>query len=610
MFERENSIGAAQLEAEGLEGVFNIAKLIAELAAQMAQRDIQVEDLIIQTDRGTLRPGMDSDEAQQFEADIRDVFMDPENKKAFRVFMEDPDGNRTLIFESKEGKIAPDLYDLRRSMMQFYAKTDAEQFGKEFDEYFDEVVIKTGKAEEQAALGGNGDEPDLDPRNATIDAASSAPDGPAPDLDPRNATIDTAASTTGLVSHINPNTDSMVAQAAADAPPTVDLSSPTVSPAEVAAPTTSADSSPRGDLSDPAAITAEHDELDTVDSADAVTQLDTLDSADIQAAMFTQKTQQEQNEALIMAAIAPTLIEANVDLTDSTIDVVAHPETYKHVEPVASADIQAAMFTQQTQQEKNEAFIMAAIAPTLREANGVIDENLRTAESLTTEYSGVEGVRDIETFLQDVQQLGEQITEIQSQMNVTADGSIALALSGAGELEGWGESVQTTLVSDLPNISDRLQALSQRLVEYIRERAIQDLNLLKDSITEKFTDAVDTVSDKFSTTVESISEFVRNEIDDVELLLLGGREKINDAIDSLVDKHGEDGILEGDKYLLEAEYHSITRKEDNEVIYINGYIDKSATQEDRQAIKDIPAIAKEQSQQASETQSAGASAKR
>jgi hypothetical protein len=497
MFERENSIGAAQLEAEGLEGVFNIAKLIAELAAQMAQRDIQVEDLIIQTDRGTLRPGMDSDEAQQFEADIRDVFMDPENKKAFRVFMEDPNGNRTLIFESKEGKIAPDLYDLRRSMMQFYAKTDAEQFGKEFDEYFDEVVIKTGKAEEQAALGGNGDEPDLDPRNATIDAASSAPD---------------------LVSHFSPKTETMMAQVDSAPPPTVDL-------------------------------------------------------------------------------------------TDSTVDVAAQPETYKHVEPVASADIQAAMFPQQTQQGKNEAFIMSAIAPTLIEANGVIDENLRTAESLTTEYSGVEGVRDIETFLQDVQQLGEQITEIQSQMNATADGSIALALSGAGELEGWGEAVQTTLVSDLPNISDRLQALSQRLVEYIRERAIQDLNLLKDSITEKFTDAVDTVSDKFSTTVESISEFVRNEIDDVELLLLGGREKINDAIDSLVDKHGEDGILEGDKYLLEAEYHSITRKEDNEVIYINGYIDKSATQEDRQAIKDIPAIAKEQSQQASETQSAGASAK-
>jgi hypothetical protein len=447
------------------------------------------------------------------------VFMDPENKKAFRVFMEDPDGNRTLIFESKEGKIAPDLYDLRRSMMQFYAKTDAEQFGKEFDEYFDEVVIKTGKAADQ--IEGQ---------------AAIAPDGPAPDLDPRNATIDTAASTTGLVSHIGPNTESMVAQAA----PTVDLSSPTVSPTEVVGAATSADLSPRGDLSDPAAITAEDDELDTVDSAD------------IQAAMFTQKTQQEKNEALIMAAIAPTLIEAN----------------------------------------------------------GVIDENLRTAESLATEYSGVEGVRDIETFLQDVQQLGEQITEIQSQMNATADGSIALALSGAGELEGWGEAVQTTLVSDLPNISDRLQALSQRLVEYIRERAIQDLNLLKDSISEKFTDAVDTVSDKFSTTVESISEFVRNEIDDVELLLLGGREKINDAIDSLVDKHGEDVILEGDKYLLEAEYHSITRKEDNKVIYINGYIDKSATQEDRQAIKDIPAIAKEQSQQASETQSAGASAKR
>jgi hypothetical protein len=494
MFEKEHSIGAAQLEAEGLEGVFNIAKLIAELASQMAQRDIQVEDLVIQTDRGTLKPGMDPADAQQFEADIRDVFMDPENKKAFRVFMEDPNGNRTLIFESKEGKIAPDLYDLRRNMMQFYAKSDAEQFGQNFDEYFDEVVIKTGSVEEQAQ--------------------AIASDGPTPEIDPRNATIDTEA-TAGTVSHFGPNAESMFTQAEAASAPAVDLPLPSFGSV------TSAEPPPRVDLSDPNSITVE------------------------------------------------------------------------------SSDIQLTMFPPQTQQEKNEAFINQAIAANAAsQTNRSIDENLRTAENLATEYSDVQGIEGVDTFLQDVQQLGEKIAEIQSQMNATVDGSIALALTGANELEGWGEAIQGTLAPDLPNIGDRLQALSQQLVEYIRERAAQDLSILKDA-----------VSDKFSDTMESVVDFVHTQIDNAEITLLGGELAINNAIDSLVDQFGENGILDCDTYTLDANDHTVTRKEDNEPIYVNGAISSLASKEDRQALKDIPAIAKEQSQ-ASVTQNAGASIKR
>jgi hypothetical protein len=567
MWEKENSIGAAQLQAEGLEGVFNIAKLFAELASQMAQREIQVEDLIIQTDRGTLKPGMNEEDAQQFEADIRDVFMDPENKKAFRVFMEDPDGKRTLIFESKEGKVAPDLYDLRRSMMQFYAKSDAEEFGRNFDEYFDEVVIKTGQAEAQAALG----ETQEDPSTATVDVPSQ--------VDLSNTTIDVSPQPVAVDQEQN-------IQAATDSP----------------------------------AEEAEQDQLEELATAENNDYWDDWERSqpspdDSFASLFHYNEAVDRQMEMQMVRLglseddpaqasytqedpstATVDVPSQVDLSNTTIDVSPQPATYAHAEPITNADIQAAFESpQHTQQQKNETFILSAISPALSEANLAIDKKMQEVAELASEYATVEGVPGVEDFLQNVMSVGEQITSLQSQMNDVAEGSIALTLSGAPDLEKWGEDIQTTLVEQFPSVSENIQALAQQLVEYIKTRASQDIENLRNSMAEKF-----------SETMDAIADFTHDTADNIERLLTGST-NIDEAILTLVDEHGENGILEGDRYTLHATEKSVTRKEDGQTIYQNGLFDSTASKFDKQAVKDMPRLAQEYSQQ--ETQQINSSLK-